>query len=58
MLKVLPMRRTSLVQNLSDSELLELLIILAFDNTRNSRKYKGISEYDFINLAIDRVMGD
>ena len=41
-----------------ESKLLEILINLAFDNTRNSRKCKGISDYDFINLAIDRVMAD
>ncbi len=45
-------------QNLTEDQLLATLIARSFDYTRNSRKCKAITDNDFINFAVERVMGE
>ena len=48
----------SSLQNLTEDQLLATLIARSFDYTRNRRKCKGITDNDFINFAVERVMGE
>lgn len=48
----------STFKNLTEDELLAQLIARSFDYTRNSRECKAISDTEFINLGIERVMGE
>ena len=51
------MFNTSSFENLTQAQILNKLITRSFDYTRNSRKCTGISDTEFIDMAIDRVIG-